>query len=420
MQRQGGESRPVSGGASLAGRTAALAALTLVACTTPQPIRPSPDPVTLESLVVMLDGVPWAFMDSLWQAGHFAGFNRPSRMISTFPSITAVAFRDIWHEPPTPGYEDRYYDRERSRLAGGLLDHVFGSEDAIMFHRLSTDTTVVAYIVATDALAHMSPREELVDYILEIETMLNEVRAAAGPGLEITMFSDHGNDRVPTERVDLEVALALAGFTVSSRVDDSGDVAIPLFGLVGSAFLYTTPESSVAVARAAAAVDGVDFVTWRDSVDGVHVLGGNGHAVIGVDGAAYRYRPVEPVLDRLRRDGLVDSLGFAPDSAWLAGTLDSPYIDPLRRIVNGLQDVENPADVIVSFSSGHHFGVAAADHLVGMRGTHGSLRTRPSLAFAMSSHRQIPDPVRTGALADWVELPLADGGLAGSGGTRSH
>lgn len=418
------------------------------ACATARPIRPSPEPVTLRHLVVMLDGVPWPLVDSLWNEGHFRGFRSPSRLISTFPSITGVAFRDIWHEPFTPGYEDRYYDRDRRRVAGGLLDHVFAGDDERTFHdhvdvmadgvtaglaylvpvttarselasvkraisnRLSTDTAVVAYIVSTDALAHMSPREDLVEYLLEIETAMDEVRTAAGPDLEITLFSDHGNDRVPTTRVDLEDALEDAGLSLTSRVREENDVAIPRFGLVGSAFLYTHPSARERVGRAVAFSEGVEFAVWRDRTDAIHVLGPAGHARIEDGPAGFRYTPIEgdpldlePIIAAMKRNGSMESDGFASSDAWLAATLDGRWVDPLRRIAHGLAAVQNPADVIVSFAPGYHFGDVAADHFVGMRGTHGSLRTSSSLAFAMSSHHAIPDPVRSDDLASWIELP---------------
>jgi hypothetical protein len=273
----------------------------------------------------------------------------------------------------------------------------------------------------------MSPREDLVAYLLDIEIMLEEVRTAAGPDLEITLFSDHGNDRVPTERVDLEKALASAGYKLARTVDDPNDVASPRFGLVGSAFLYTVPTSRERLARTVAAVEGVDFVTWRDSTDVVHVVGSEGHARIEGDDAAYRYRPVVgdplglvPVVERLDRSGHTDARGFAPDTAWLNATLDTQYVDALRRITHGLHAVRNPADVIASLAPGYHFGDIVGDHIVGMQGTHGSLRTSSSLAFVMSSHTTVPDPVRTDALAKWIELPREDGTPVGqaAAGTR--
>jgi len=400
--------------------------------------------------VLMLDGVPFALMDSLWREGHFREFQPPSRLISTFPSLTGVAFRDIWQESPTNGYEDRYYDRQRDRLAGGLIDHVFNGEEHAGFHRnidakadgvsaglaylvpmtmareelgrlrrfvrshMGEDTTIVAYIVSTDAIAHRSEHNELSTFLLEIESFLADLREAAGGDLEIVLFSDHGNDLVPTRLVRLGPALRDAGFKPGTHVRGPADVAVPRFGLVGSAFLYTWPGQTAAVADVVRNVEGVDFVAFRDADERITVSGPRGRAVIEVDASAdrYRYRPVTgdplelvPVLDRLQANGELAADSSASDSAWLRETLSSAFIDPLRRITLGLEAVKNPADIIVSLAPGHHFGDERADLLVGVTGTHGSLRTTSSLAFAMRTGSPLPDPLRSDQLDRVVGLP---------------
>ena len=137
-------------------------------------------------------------------------------------------------------------------------------------------------------------------------------------------------------------------------------------------------------------------------------------AVIEVDASAdrYRYRPVTgdplelvPVLDRLQANGELAADSSASDSAWLRETLSSAFIDPLRRITLGLEAVKNPADIIVSLAPGHHFGDERADLLVGVTGTHGSLRTTSSLAFAMRTGSPLPDPLRSDQLDRVVGLP---------------
>jgi len=112
--------------------------------------------------------------------------------------------------------------------------------------------------------------------------------------------------------------------------------------------------------------------------------------------SAVGQQQLAPVLEELRRSGELAADSSASDHAWLHHTLDSPFIDPLRRITLGLRSVRNPADIIVSLAPGYHFGDARADLLVGVTGTHGSLRSTSSLAFAMrtgsalwhSHHRQ--------------------------------
>src|SRR5690606_11463104 len=165
----------------------------------------------LRTLVLMLDGVPYTVVDSLWRAGHFADFRPPSKVISTFPALTEVAFGSIWHERPQ-GYEDRYFNTEENRIEGGLLEHLFkpaehgnfrrhvdigpGGVSATLAYVFPTpiarreldrlrdrlleeaprDTAVVAYLMATDAIAHRSGREELVRYLLLVEQFLEELR----------------------------------------------------------------------------------------------------------------------------------------------------------------------------------------------------------------------------------------------------
>jgi len=144
------------------------------------------------------------------------------------------------------------------------------------------------------------------------------------------------------------------------------------------------------------------------------LLGAGGSAVIDFDESrnTYRYRMIngdplllEPVLRQMRATGVADSTGSAPDEAWLRATLDGPFIDPLRRITFGMRAVRNPANLMVSLAPGYHFGDERADMMVSMAGTHGSLRTSSSLAFAMSNKVRIPDPVRTDALDEYVNLP---------------
>jgi len=397
----------------------------------------------LRTLVLMLDGVPYTVVDSLWRAGHFADFRPPSKVISTFPALTEVAFGSIWHERPQ-GYEDRYFDTEENRIEGGLLEHLFkpaehgnfrrhvdigpGGVSATLAYVFPTpiarreldrlrdrlleeapgDTTVVAYLMATDAIAHRSGREELVRYLLAVEQFLEELRRRYGPGLEIVLFSDHGNELIPTKRAPLEEALEAAGFDLVSEIEDENDVVVPRFGLVGSAFFYAAPSAESRLAEALAAAEGVELVFFDDSSGRVHVWGREGRAVVDAssDGLRYRYQPIEgdplglaDAAASLRRRGLMDADGFAPDSAWLQATAETPYIDSLRRIVVGLRSaVRNPANVVVSFAPGYHFGSRAADVLVDVTGTHGSLRTESALAFFMSTHTAAPTLLRSEAL----------------------
>jgi hypothetical protein len=407
----------------------------------------APASMAMRELIVMTDGVPFAVMDSLHRAGHFAAFHQPSRLVSPFPSLTGVAFRDIWQEPLSPGYEDKYYDTKENRMAGGLIDHIFRPAEHAGFQRhveveagaLTTglayltpvpmskreltairkriatraafDTTVVAYFITTDAIAHRATRADLVAYMLSIETMLNELRAQ-NPALSITMFSDHGNDFVPTQRVPLESAIRSAGFHEAKTIDSPDDVVLPRFGLVGSAFLYASPHAEPRLAQAIRALDGVDLVMFNDDLGRTHVWNGTGEAVVESEAGGERLRytatkgdPLQllPALQRMQAEGTADATGMAPDSAWLNASLGTPYIDGLRRITIGMRaGVRNQASVVVSFAPGYHFGDVNADRLVQVTGTHGSLRTTSSTAYLMMTDRAGPVLLRSDAVLPWI------------------
>ncbi len=391
------------------------------------------------SFVLMLDGVPYAVMDSLHRAGHFRGFAAPSHLLSTFPSLTTLAFRDIWRETPTRGYEERYFDLAANELKGGAWDVLSGKESSEGFHRhvdvegapvvsglayafplkiapielselrrgvlerLGRDSVVVAYSISTDAVAHAAGRAAQVDEVLHLEALVDEVRRRA-PGIRVDLLSDHGNDFVPSHRIALDEALRRAGFRPTDRLRQPGDVVIPRFGLVGSVAVYAGDADRPRLAGVLAHAGGVEFAIW-DSAGAVIVEGAAGRARVEADAAAtrFRYAPetgdplrLGPAVEALRAAGELDATGFAADSSWLRETLATPYEDSLRRLVLSLRgSVLNPAAVLVSLAPGRHFGDPIGDAFTRMEGTHGSLRSAGSTGFLMSTLGPRPDFVRS-------------------------
>jgi hypothetical protein len=398
------------------------------------------------SLVLMLDGVPWAVMDSLRRAGHFRAFARPSLVLSPFPSLTTVAFRDIWREPPTPGYEDRWFDPGQNRLRGGAWEVLTGHEASASFKRhvdvegaalvsglanvfpeslagveleelragilqgQREHADVVAYDCTTDAVAHLGGRAALVALLLRVEQLVDEVRRR-DPDIRIDLLSDHGNDFVPSRQLPLDQALARAGLRLVNRLERPGDVVVPRFGLVGSVAFYASPSDRHTLVRALARAPGVDFVVWEE--DGaVWVEGADGRARIEADTdlSRFSYSPEtgDPLgLDyaraRLHASGELDADAFAPDSSWLRESFATPYADALRRLVRAYRgEVRNPATVLVSLAPGGHFGDVVGDRITRMLGTHGSLRTTGSSAFYMSTHGPAPEVIRSDQLLGYL------------------
>jgi len=407
-----------------------------------------PERIQFRHLVLMLDGVPYAIVDSLRAAGHFGEFHAPSKVVSPFPSLTGPAFSAVWGMEPRDGYEDLYYDAATHRMRGGLLEHTFKPREADDFHRLVdfqagglegglaylfpqpiaeselrglrravakralTDSVLVGYIVSTDALGHRAGRQALVDFILDLERWVDELRETSQSRIEVTLVSDHGNDLIPTKMVDLEAGVRAAGLRPGRKIDDPKSVVLPAFGLVGSAFLYGSPESEARLANVLRRLEGVDLTVFQDREGHVHVRSKRGDALIDARGGRYRYTaevgdPLEllPIVDSLRKHNELDRDGFASDTAWLARTVDTEFVDAPRRIVRALRDqVKNPASVIVSLEPGYHFGSAAADFLVNVTGTHGSLRTTSSLAFLMSTRIRAPAVLRSDEVSAYLRI----------------
>lgn len=407
-----------------------------------------PERIQLRHLVLMLDGVPYALIDSLKLAGHFAGFYSPSKVVSPFPSLTGPSFSAVWGTGPKDGYEDLYYDAERRRIRGGLLEHTFKPREADDFHRLIdfqagglegglaylfpqpianselrglkravakravTDSVLVGYVVSTDALGHRAGKQALIDFVVELEQWIGELRAASGDRIDVTLVSDHGNDLVPTRMVDLDAGVRAAGYRPARKIDDAKAVVLPAFGLVGSAFLYGSPQSEPRLANVLRRVEGVDLTIFQDDDGRVHVLSERGEALVEVRGDRYRYSvsvgdPLEllPIVDAMAAAGELDRDGYANEAAWLRRTIDTEFADAPRRIVRAMRDqVQNPASVIVSLEPGYHFGSAAADFLVSVTGTHGSLRTSSSLAFLMSTRIAAPPVLRSHEVTKYLPL----------------
>jgi len=404
----------------------------------------------LRHLVLLVDGVPYEVMDSLQRAGHFRAFEPAGAVISTFPSLTGVAFQEIWGEPPAAGYEDRYYDAGQNRMAGGLLEHVMkgAADEGFLRHveveahpltggltyvapqlfgdmeldalrrqveeRAVWDERIVAYMVSTDALGHRAGREGMARFLVQVDTMLEGLRARYGPRLRIDLVSDHGNDLVPTRGAPLEEALVAGGLRPVARLEAPGDVVLPRVGLVGAAFAFSAAEDRTRLASALAGAPGVELVAWLTGPRTVELLGPGGRAVVQghAAGARYRYLPTDgdplglgPALVDMQARGVADAQGWAPDSAWLAASRATPFVDSVRRLVEGMNDaVVHRATVVVSLAPGWHWGDAGAELLVDVTGTHGSLRTTSSLGMVMSTHRAAPALLRAGQVAGLLKL----------------
>ena len=390
-------------------------------------------------LVVCLDGVPEAVMQSLWDAGHFREFFRPTATVSTLPSDTEMALTTILHAAPVPGYEDRYFDRAKNTMRGGAWVTLSGygipfirtldydppgwskaapyvtmqqSYDADLgrfreaFLR-NHDPVFLAHITASDAFLHARTAQQATPSLLEFDDLLRELYLDARGDLGIIVFSDHGNTQIPNHAVPLEAFLAGRGWRVNNSLHTPRDVVVPPYGLVGFAAIYCQPESAEQLAEDLRGIDGADVIVSRNPGGNkatIRAAGSNAIAELewSAGGDRYRYtaREGDPlnladVFGRLRAAGKLDGNGFGSDADLFAATSSAHFPDPAARIRGWAigDGVRNPSDIMVSFRPGYFYGAGAFEDLVTIAGTHGGLERSATLGFAMATF-PLPPAIR--------------------------
>jgi hypothetical protein len=409
------------------------------------------DPDATRHVFVVLDGVPFELIRQLYDEGHFRLFHPPGRLISTLPSLTDPMFSQIFACGPCPGYEASFYDRTANRITSGFstyleavnehwcqgLDYrispwadaqtylspvrLFHQELAAARRALdkSRSNRVVLYILSTDAVCHIVEWEQAKAEFIILDHWLERIFFDYHGRIHLTIFADHGNNFVPSKRVDIEGALEHAGLKLSKTLRGPQDVAFPKFGLINFAALFTrNVEAKRRVVHACRQLEGVELVIYQDTPSPYDpIIVANRDAVARVfyrrtpakltgqppiDSFRYDWDPAQgdplqlaPIVEALRADGLIDKEGFATDHAWLAATWDHVFPDPLRRVHECLHGVVlNGADVVLSLGVGWYTGSRIVDVVGNIRGTHGSLRDSSSTTFLMSTAFVPPEYLR--------------------------
>ena len=416
-----------------------LAAL-LTACI-PTLRRPPPAPVLARRLVLALDGVDYRDVVAARNRGLFASFRSPSRLVSTFPSISDIAWHEIFRVLPPRGYQRIYYSAGANDVVGAPLDAIrpiefedrmdmaFGAK----FHHLgaylisntiarrevnvavrdffsfSGRPTVYVYNVGPDALQHT--RGDLDTYLQHLDAKLIALGAEylrrTGQTLEIVMLSDHGHNRaVDAKFLPVVKALEARGFRSAQALRASTDVAFSVDGVTTGFGVFAAPDSLVSLTSLLAAMDGVEMVSMRVS-DSVFVvrnatLQARIHWRPERLGDRYRYDPFagDPlgyasILDRMRRDTVLDRDGFADAATWVRYSAHADYPVAPVRIVRGHTVVTlNPAPILVSIADAFRVGlglVSIANRMRPLGGTHGALSVTNSLGVLMTNFRDTHD-----------------------------
>lgn len=383
-------------------------------------------------IIICVDGVPFPAMERLWRAGHFMDFFPPGRVISPFPSAVNPSLAEVFGMARPAGIEDLYYDRAAKRLAGGAWDRATRRADHGTFREAfdwdagARDGALARLFPGADLarcrdafwriyrekpagepiVLSIGAAPDIVRRLLEIERLIDEIVFHAAGDVRITLFSPRGvSPAAGAKTIDLARHLGRKGFRLAPALKGPRDVVIPLPGPAGDLCIYTREENREAVAKALAALKGVDFSAYVTG-DACVVEGPLGRARITRNGTRYRYEPVSgdplrlgPVLAALQRGGRIDADGYADDADWLAATRAHAYPDILRRLAGAVTDhVVNRPDVFVSLAEGFSAGGGILGKMGGFAGIHGSAAEAQTIGVAMSTDRTMPPFVRAADL----------------------
>ncbi|HEX8130962.1 MAG TPA: hypothetical protein VF527_17810, partial [Pyrinomonadaceae bacterium] len=373
-------------------------------------VVPETNEATVRHLIICVDGVAFATIEEMRAEGRFKLFRAPSRMIAPFPSLTNLALGEILKPAGASeplGYEDNYFDTTKNKMRGGLLDRFRGGRfikgtfrELFDYHpsaiksglgyavppvstylesltdivrlkqkfRASREPVFFAYTGASDSLAHLGGERLLKSFLVRLDETVKDIVRDGGGRIEVSIFSDHGNDFKGYRRVSLKSALRRADFKLEDKIKSERSVVLPQFGLVGCAVMWTRESNEARLAAVVSRVRGVDFAAYeKEGV--VYLLNERGAATLERRGERFRYRATQgdpfefsTVVESLRRQGKVDAEGFVADEDWFAATIESARPDVVRRVFEGVSErVQHRANVIVNFAEGYYTGSASLD-----------------------------------------------------------
>ena len=391
-------------------------------------------------LVLALDGIAYRDMTSL-QAGvtytniwgrrlhrrafsSSEGYFPASRLISTFPSTSDVAWTDIFGDRPLPGYQRTYFsvaanseivengvttsmEHERQmdwQVENGFIRamgyvysvHTFEYELRGLVKNFwqakNDDASYYIYIRASDDAQHLD--RDIFSMLCMLDGQLQEMRARykaqEGRDLQILILSDHGHNHAgPGTRVEVRAFLEKAGYRIAKSIVNPKDVVLPTAGIESWVEIHNSPAETETLVQLLTRLNGVDLLMAPDSeqTNRFIVMNSKGERA-GIEWnpakTAFRYSigkgdPLNyrPVVEALARKNLLDADGFATADAWMAVTMTNRYPLALERIVRGLTRVTlNPATILISLDN-HYVNagwlVEKGSRLVTCGSTHGGL-----------------------------------------------
>jgi len=407
-------------------------------------------------LIIGLDGISYRDMKALQEGitykdthglpfhrqGFHQGYFPVSRMISTFPSTSDVAWTDIFGDRPLPGYQRTYFsdaansemsvngittsmEHERQmdwQVENGFLrtlgyvypSHMYEYEvHELVRNFLNTKSegdNYYAYIRTPDDAQHLS--RDIFAMLCALDAKLQELRALykarEGHELEILILSDHGNNHAGVgQRIEIRTFLKKAGYQITNSIVNPKDVVLPTTGIESWVEIHNSPAETETLMQLLSHLKGVDVLTARfpGQTNRFMVMNSKGErAIIEWNPAknSFRYStergdPINylPVVEALSQKNRLDADGFATADDWMAETMTNRYPLAVERIVRAHTSVTlNPATILISLNNHYvHSGwlVKKGSELVTFGGTHGALDDLNSDGILLSSFAPTQD-----------------------------
>ena len=435
-------------------------------------VFPFTSPALPTRLVLGLDGVAYRDLKALqdgvistniWgkpfrrQAFTLAeGYFPVSRMVSTFPSTSDVAWTDIFGDRPLPGYQRTYFSTAANSqiIINGItttMEHeaqmTWEMENNLLrtmgyvypVHTLEyemhetirnfwndtdNDGSYYVYIRATDDAQHLD--RDVYDLLCGLDAQLQAMRARyraqTGRDLQILILSDHGHNHADSfKRVEVVDFLKNAGYRITESIEDPKDVVLPTTGIEDWVEIHNAPAATTTLVPLLTHLEGADLVTGRDpdAPNRFLVMNSRGErAEIDWNPTNNTYRYLtdtgdplgyRPVAKELAQEKLLDADGYATADAWMAATMTNHYPLALERIARGLTRVTlNPATILISLDNGYaHSGwlMQRGADLSTFSSTHGALDDLNSDGIVLSNFAPTKDTSSSRVAGQFDDFP---------------
>lgn len=409
-------------------------------------------------LVVAVDGIAYRDMAAL-QAGvphtNFwgrrtvrraftaeDGYYPVSRMVSSFPSASDVAWTEIFGDRPLPGYQRTYFCKAANQeislngvtttvehekqmdyqLQNGFfraLGYLYPMRtyNLEIFHALREfrrcppgQTNFYIYLRATDDAQHLDRdiQKILCDLDRRLQKLRAECKAETGRDLQIVILSDHGHNHAGRgRRVEVSPFLEKLGYRVAETIAGPKDVVLPTVGVESWVEVHNAPEVTETLVEQLCHLEGADVITASLPGQSNRFLVMNAKSERAFidwrpESGSYRYDaergdPLDylPAVEALRREHKLDADGYASADDWMDATMKHRYPLALERIARGLaHNTLNPATIIISLDNSFvhdSWLTQSGSRLVTCRSTHGGLDDLCSNGILLSNFQPTRD-----------------------------